>query len=57
MIKFNIENDFGIYASITANGLFKIRRLKKILKFHFSKEGEWPIIELFGDNFFNDTLS
>jgi hypothetical protein len=54
MIKFNIANEYGIYASITVNGLFKIRTLKKILKYHFSKEGEWPTMEFFDDSFFND---
>jgi hypothetical protein len=54
MIKFNIANELGIYTTITVNGLLKIRSLKKILKFHFAKEGEWPMIELFDDNYFND---
>jgi hypothetical protein len=54
MITFNIQNEFGIYTTITVNGLLKTRTLKKILKFHFSKEGEWPTMEYFDDNFFND---
>jgi hypothetical protein len=54
MIRFNLANEFGIYASITVNGLLKIRTLKKILKYHSSREGEWPIIDLYDDTFFND---
>jgi hypothetical protein len=54
MIKFNIANEYGIYKSITVNELLKIRTLKKILKYHFSKEEEWPTIECLDDNFFND---
>jgi hypothetical protein len=38
--------------SITINGLFKIRSLKKILKYQFGKE--WPIIDCLDENFFND---
>jgi hypothetical protein len=54
LVKFNIANEMGIYTTITVNGLLKIRTLKKILKFHFAKEGKWPIIELFDDKYFND---
>jgi hypothetical protein len=55
MLEFNLANDNGIiYKSITVNGLLKIRTLKKVLKFHPIKEGEWAIIECLDENFFND---
>jgi hypothetical protein len=53
MVSFNIANEFGTYITITVNGQLKIRSLKKILKYHFSKEGEWPIFDLYDDNLFN----
>jgi hypothetical protein len=54
MITFNLTNEYGVYITITVNGQLKIRSFKKILKYHFSKEGEWPIFDLYDDNLFND---
>jgi hypothetical protein len=53
MISFNLEDERGIvFRSITVNELLKIRSLKKILKYQFSRE--WSVIDCLDENLFND---
>jgi hypothetical protein len=55
MLRFELANeDEAIFKAITINGLLKIRTLKKILKYQFDKEGEWPIIDCLDEKIFKD---
>jgi hypothetical protein len=55
MLRFQLANEDGVIVkAITINGLLKIRTLKKILKYQFQKEREWPTIDCLDEKFFND---